>query len=51
MARDRFNEAVGTYNTSIKKFPRNITAGIFDFEEKGYFESDAGTENAPQVEF
>ncbi|HKK39155.1 MAG TPA: LemA family protein [Cryomorphaceae bacterium] len=51
VARDRFNEAVGTYNTSTKKFPKNITAGIFDFEEKGYFESDAGTENAPQVEF
>ncbi|MCZ4410728.1 LemA family protein [Cryomorphaceae bacterium 1068] len=51
VARDRFNEAVGTYNTSIKKFPRNITAGMFDFDEKGYFESDAGTENAPQVEF
>lgn len=51
VARDRFNEAVGTYNTSTKKFPKNITASIFDFEEKGYFESDAGTENAPQVEF
>jgi len=51
VARDRFNEAVGTYNTKTKKFPSNITASIFDFEEKGYFESDSGAENAPQVEF
>jgi len=51
VSRDRFNEAVGTYNTSTKKFPRNITAGLFDFEEKGYFESEEGTEQAPQVEF
>ncbi|MEM9051489.1 MAG: LemA family protein [Bacteroidota bacterium] len=51
VARDRFNEAVGTYNTSTKKFPRNITAGMFDFEEKGYFESAEGSDEAPQVEF
>ncbi|MGB6037086.1 MAG: LemA family protein [Cryomorphaceae bacterium] len=51
VARDRFNESVGTYNTSTRKFPKNITAGMFGFDQKGYFESDAGTENAPQVEF
>lgn len=51
VARDRFNESVGTYNTSTKTFPKNLTAGMFDFDEKGYFESDDGTENAPQVEF
>jgi LemA protein len=51
VARDRFNEAVGTYNTSTKRFPRNIVASMFDFEEKGYFESDQGAENAPEVEF
>ena len=51
VARDKFNAAVGEYNTYIRKFPRNLYAGMFDFEQKGYFESEAGTENAPQVEF
>jgi LemA protein len=51
VARDKFNETVRDYNTYIRKFPKNIVAGIFDFDQKGYFESDAGTENAPKVEF
>jgi len=48
-ARMRFNESVQTYNTSIRQFPRNIWAGVFGFGKKGYFESDPGTEKAPNV--
>ena len=48
-ARMRFNESVQTYNTSIRQFPRNIWAGMFGFERKGYFESDPGAEKAPDV--
>ncbi len=51
VARDKFNDATRDYNTYIRKFPKNIIAGMFDFEQKGYFESDAGTENAPTVDF
>ncbi len=51
VARDNFNASVGDYNTYIRKFPRNLIAGMFDFEQKGYFESVEGTENAPQVQF
>jgi LemA protein len=51
VARDKFNETVRDYNTYIRKFPKNIVANIFNFEQKGYFEADAGTENAPKVEF
>jgi len=51
VSRDKFNEAVRDYNTYIRKFPKNIVAGMFDFDQRGYFESDAGTENAPNVEF
>ena len=51
VARKKFNEAVKEYNTYIRKFPRNITASLFDFERKAYFESDKGAESAPEVEF
>lgn len=51
VARIKYNEAVMEYNSYIRQFPRNITAGIFDFEKKGYFEAEAGTENAPTVSF
>ena len=51
VARNRFNEAVGQYNTYIRQFPRVIYAGWFDFQKKGFFEADEGTENAPEVNF
>ena len=49
--RKRFNDSVGDYNTYIRKFPRNLYAGMFDFEKKGYFESDKGADKAPTVNF
>lgn len=48
--RGRFNETVQDYNTSIKKFPRNLWAGMFGFTEKAYFQAKAGAENAPDVD-
>ncbi len=48
-ARMRFNESVKEYNISVRRFPRNIWAGLFGFDKKGYFESDAGAETAPDV--
>ena len=49
--RRKFNETVQDYNSYIRSFPRNIVAGMFDFEKKGYFEADAGAQQAPTVEF
>jgi len=49
--RKRFNDAVGDYNSYIRKFPRNLYASAFDFEKKGYFEADKGSEKAPSVNF
>ena len=51
VARDNFNSEAKNYNTTIKKFPTNIIAGLFNFEAKPYFEADAGSKNAPKVEF
>jgi len=50
-ARRDFNEAVKTYNSHIRKIPSNVTAGIFGFRKKGYFEANAGSENAPTIDF
>ena len=50
-ARDDFNLSVQDYNTYIKKFPTNLFAGMFGFTEKGYFKSNAGSENAPDINF
>lgn len=51
VARSRYNEKAKEYNTYIRQFPRNFTASWFDFEPKGYFQSEAGSEVAPKVEF
>lgn len=49
--RDRFNVSVKNFNSTIRKFPKTIIASSFDFEKKGYFEADAGSEKAPEVQF
>jgi LemA protein len=50
-ARQSFNDAVKDYNTYIMTFPHNLTASMFGFKEKGYFQAQAGTENVPNVSF
>lgn len=50
-ARTRFNEAVQGYNGKARRFPSNITANIFGFDQKPYFEAEKGAEKAPEVEF
>ncbi len=47
--RRKFNEVVQDYNTSIRVFPRNIWAGIFNFTTKPYFDSKPGSEDAPDI--
>ncbi|MCC8426926.1 LemA family protein [Mucilaginibacter sp. UR6-11] len=51
VARNDFNSAVQEYNTRIRSFPANITAKMFSFTEKGYFQSEAGADKAPKVQF
>lgn len=50
-ARKDFNDAVQEFNTKIRKFPANLTAKMFGFTEKGYFQAEAGADKAPKVEF
>jgi len=51
--RMRFNEAAQGFNTRRLSFPTNIVAGFFGarFNEKPYFEAQAGADQAPQVKF
>jgi LemA protein len=49
--RNRFNEAVRIYNTSIRRFPKNLIAGIFGFEARAYFQAEENAQKAPQVQF
>ncbi|NBW32946.1 MAG: LemA family protein [Cytophagia bacterium] len=49
--RRRFNELVQTYNGTLRRFPNNLTAGMFGFETRAYFKSESGSEKAPQVQF
>lgn len=49
--RMRFNRAAQEYNTSIRRFPANVVAGIFGHQQKAYFEAVEGAEQAPEVSF
>ncbi len=50
-SRRLYNEAVQTYNTSVRKFPNNIWALIFSFDKKTPFAAEAGAAKAPEVQF
>ncbi|WP_069133439.1 LemA family protein [Rhodohalobacter halophilus] len=49
--RMRFNRAAQEYNTSIRRFPASMIAGIFGHQQKAYFEAVEGAERAPEVSF
>ena len=50
-ARRDFNEAIADYNSKVKSFPVNLVAGITGFSAKDGFASDAGAENAVEINF
>ncbi len=50
-SRRLYNEAVQTYNVSVRRFPNNIWAMIFNFEKKSPFAAEAGAQKAPEVQF
>lgn len=51
IARMDFNNSVQSYNSKIRQFPANLTAKMFGFQPKGYFEAEANAQNAPKVQF
>lgn len=49
--RKRFNDDVQLYNDTIRRFPANTLANMFNFERKPYFEADQNAQTAPKVQF
>ena len=49
--RNRYNEAVNIYDVHTTKFPGKLLAGLFGFNEMARYKADAGSENAPDVDF
>lgn len=49
--RMRFNQTAQEFNTSIRRFPASMLAGMLGFERKSYFEARDGADQAPVVEF
>lgn len=50
VSRDRYNEAVLTWNTKVSTFPSSIFAGIFGFHTRAFFEAATGSDQAPKVD-
>ncbi|SEA82348.1 LemA family protein [Pedobacter hartonius] len=51
VARKDFNDSVQEYNTKVRSFPNNLTAGMFGFKQRVGFKADEGAQNAPKVQF
>lgn len=52
VARQRYNEAVETFNYSIRKFPNSLTnSWMLHLESKEYFKAEEGAKAAPKVKF
>lgn len=51
VARMRYNEAVKAYNVSIRRFPQNIIANMFNFERAEFFEAPKEAKEVPKVKF
>ena len=49
--RRAYNEAVQEFNTTVRSFPNNLTAGMFGLKAKGPFTAQAGADKAPTVSF
>ena len=49
--RNRYNDTVKDFNGSVQTFPNSISAMIYGFKQESYFESAAGSDKAPTIDF
>ncbi len=50
-ARMDYNNVARDYNSIAKRFPMNIFAGMFGFDDAIYFEASEGADQVPTVDF
>jgi LemA protein len=50
-ARQFYNDSVLKYNNKIQSIPSNIIAGMFNFNEREYFETEEQSREVPRVQF
>ena|SRR3990172_72600 len=48
-ARGRYIEAIQLYNIAIKRFPSNLLAGLYGFDEKEYYQAEEGSLDTPEL--
>ncbi len=51
VARRDYNESAKLFNSQIRKFPTNILASMFGFEQKEYFQVNEEDQKVPEVNF
>ncbi|NNE82339.1 MAG: LemA family protein [Alphaproteobacteria bacterium] len=51
VARQRFNDAVGDFNGTLRKLPWSLIASAGNFQRKAYFQSEEDARNAPKLNF
>lgn len=49
--RNKYNDVVRDYDVRVRKFPGNLTAGMFGFTPYPEFTASEGAENVPKVDF
>jgi LemA protein len=50
-ARQFYNDRVLVYDNALEQFPSSVIAGMFNFEEKPYFEAEEQSREAVRVDF
>jgi len=50
-ARQFYNDQVLAYNTKVQSFPPSILAGMFNFNEREFFDAPEGETTVPTVDF
>jgi LemA protein len=50
-ARQFYNDSVLKYNNKIQTIPSNMIAGMFNFNEREYFETEEQSRETPRVQF
>jgi LemA protein len=50
-ARQFYNDSVLKYNNKIQTIPSNVIAGMFNFNEREYFETEEQSREVPRVQF